>query len=342
MIAVCSEGIDSHRQPETFAQSTMIDKRIVVRSSLFPAAQAILTGCSTLSGILMVLMWRPDRPRLTPFYSDATHNDPERVILALGENMACFFMPLVAVVEYMHHLRLCAAAPSRLSLPRWLRYFPGKLMPTTDTVVKVNFAVTLLTTVFFFITANVPSRRPFTFPHQMAASGLILAYSIQSSLKAMLAETFNNYQTDEDFFDSANTSASVPLYASDLDSVKARAPTQKRCSRLMRTWHMHHMKLRMLLAGTLWFSLVSTWFFYAARVLAKNRLSNATEIRRNLATCMAVVVYAATISCVVLMAVMAIDMRSDRVVIFSAHSHSQLTSSAATKSVDNVETGSCR
>lgn len=277
--------------------------RISFRTWVFPAAQAVLTGASTLLGVVLVLLWRPDRARVVPFYSDSSHNDPERVLLACGENMACFFMPLVALLEYLHQSRLLAAAPSAPPAPpprlRWL----ARAGLGTGTLVRLNFATTLATTACFFVTANVPSKRPFTPPHQLAASGLILLYAVQSVLKAVLAATFDNYRGD---------GAAAP----DAAGGKAAAGG---AARWLRAWDRHHMRLRMLLVYVLWLSLAGTWLTFAGRKLvALLELSDAQGKRAFLATSMAVIVYCATAACVVLMAVMAVDMRGDRVFLHSA------------------------
>jgi hypothetical protein len=269
-------------------------------SSLFPACQAVLTGSSTVLGIVLVILWRPDRPRHIPFYSDATHNDPERVLLGCGENLACFFMPIVALVEYLHQVRmLMTTAAVRPAPPRGLRWLvrPGI---TTSMVIHLNFFFTLATTLFFFVTANVPSKRPFTPPHQFAASALIVTYAVQSTLKAILASTFSNYRPERG---GPTAPKSVPVHA----------------SAWVRQWDRHHMKLRMALVCALWWSLLGTWLTFVARkaVLVLD-LSHPSEKRAALAASMAVVVYGATAACVVLMVVMAVDMRADRIVLASS------------------------
>lgn len=255
-----------------------------------------------------MILWRPNRVRAVPFYSDASHNDPERVILASGENMACFFMPLVAIAEYLHLSRIATATGfQRTIVPRSLQWF---LRPSTSLrdVIICNFIVTISTTAFFFVTANVPSKRPLTPPHQFAASGLIFAYSIQSTLKAILATTFKNYN----YSGLSQTSH----HLTDKNGAK-RASTI--CSVIGHTWEQHHMLIRITLTYSLWFSLVATWICYAGRVLAKKlALSNAQDIRSFFATSMAVVVYGATMSCVVLMVIMSVDMRNESIVIRSS------------------------
>lgn len=274
--------------------------RVGFRTWLFPAAQAFLTGSATLLGVVLVLLWRPNRVRQIPFYSDSSHHDPERVLLACGENLACFFMPLVALLEYMHQSRLLAETNSvRPSPPRQLRWML-RSGATTSGVIQLNFLFTLMTTAFFFVTANVPSKRPFTPPHQLAASGLILTYSLQSVLKAVLANTFDNYRCD---------GASGPDEICKASGI---------LSATLRLWERHHMKLRMCLVYVLWLSLLGTWLTFVGRkIVSWLALSNATAKREFLSSSMAVIVYAATTACVILMVIMAIDMRADRVILYS-------------------------
>lgn len=280
------------------------------RSWVFPAAQAVLTGSSTAVGVLLVVLWRPGRKRWLPFYSDATHNDPERIVLAWGENCACFFMPLVALVEFMHQSRLSANAPTRPAVPRPLRYFvPARA--TTYHIVIVNFLFTAVTTLFFFTTANVPSKHPYTSPHQLAASALIFVYAVQATLKAILAETFNNYET---------SLPSLEL-ASDTNSAKMMSGnggvTFGKSFQWRQFWARHHMKMRLGLAFALWMSLLLTWLCYVGRVTTRTWGVAFAGFRAALAMCMAGVVHVATVSCVTLMGVMVIDMQNERVVLTS-------------------------
>lgn len=291
--------------------------QVRIRSSILPALQAVLTGSSTLLGILLVLLWRPNRVRYFPFYSDASHNDPERVLLAVGENLACFFMPLVAIAEHLHQLRcLETSTSSRPIAPKGLRWVL-RFGLSTLTVVRLNFFATLFTTVFFFVTANVPSKRPFTPPHQLAASGLIFTYSIQSILKAILAATFQNYHCGgEAKHDGAEPeNGKAPLFDGQVHS---NTPGW------LMFWERHHMKLRLGLAIVLWSSLVGTWLCFIGRKLAVMfQLENAAYLRQMLSSSMAVVVYGATTACVILMGVMAVDMRGDSIVLSSCERPSQ-------------------
>jgi hypothetical protein len=270
--------------------------RVELRTSILPAVQAVLTGGSTLLGVVLVCMWRPDRARHVPFYSDATHNDPERVILGIGENLACFLTPLVATVEFLHQSRVCETlTPPRPLAPKALRCILGCGVKTMD-IVRLNGFVTACTSVFFFVTANVPSSWPFTPPHQIAASALIFMYAVQSTLKAILAATFNNYPTP---------------------GVGGVNPTKN--SAILRAWERYHMMVRLTLSGMLWFALVSTWVCVMGRAHAHRFQSflNVDAFQATLSTLMAVIVHIATVSCVTLMAVMAVDMRDDRIVLLS-------------------------
>jgi hypothetical protein len=263
---------------------------------MLPAVQAVLTAGSTGLGVLLVCLWRPDRVRHIPFYSDASHNDPERILLGIGENMACFFMPLVATAEFLHQSRVCAELSCpKPQPPRLLRWMVRCGMKTTD-LVRWNFIVTLATTIFFFVTANVPSKRPWTPPHQFSASALILTYALQATLKAILAGTFNNYQAWPE------------------------SSPRSRNGAARRAWEQWHMLLRLLLAGTLWFALVATWLCYMGRLHAVRMswILDAARLRRTLSTAMAIIVHFATTACVLLMVVMAVDMRADRLVLASS------------------------
>jgi hypothetical protein len=268
--------------------------KVGFRSCVFPACQAVLTGSSTFLGIVLVLLWRPDRARKIPFYSDSSHNDPERVLLACGENLACFFMPLVALLEYLHQSRMLAAtAAVSPNPPRKLRWLLRSGL-STAAVIQLNFAFTLVTTIFFFVTANIPSKWPFTLTHQFAASGLIVTYSVQSVLKAVLANTFNNYE------DNANAST-------------------LKTSAVKRIWERYHMRVRLSLVYVLWVSLLGTWLTFAGgKLVTWFSMSDGAAKRAMMSASMAFILYAATTACVVLMVVMAIDMRADRVILFSS------------------------
>lgn len=241
-------------------------------------------------GVVLMILWRPNRHRYVPFYSDSSHLDPERVLLACGENMACFFMPIVAVVEYLHQTRLLfETAAVRPNPPRTLRWL-ARPRVTTRHIILLNFASTFVTTAAFFVTANLPSKRPFTPPHQLAASGLILFYAMQSVFKAILASTFDNY---------------APALQVN------RSPAEM-------WWEKHHMTLRLTLVVLLWLSLIGTWLtFIGRKVVVFFNMSDPTAKRAFLAMSMALIVYVATASCVTLMLVMAVDMRGDYVTLSS-------------------------
>lgn len=292
--------------------------RLEIRASILPALQAILTGFSTALAVLLVVLWRPKRTRFIPFYSDATHNDPERIILAVGENLACFFMPLVALIEYVQQARLALLYP-RLSAPRLLLcFFPIHVL-STRAVVLANFVVTSATTLFFFVTANVPSRHPYTQPHQFAASALILVYALQATFKAVLAHTFLNYDPSTEVRTKADLllhNTEGDLSEDDTSLVESQAPRKSMgqgTSDLAAWWDRQHMKLRLLLAASLWLSLLATWLCYMGRVVTRNWGLQYEPVRRQLSVAMAVIVHIATGSCVTLMCVMAVDLRNERI-----------------------------
>lgn len=299
--------------------------RIEFRTWLLPALQAVLTGSSTALAVLLVVAWRPNRSRVIPFYSDASHSDPERVVLAVGENMACFFMPIVALAEYLQQSRLALEHPR----PFAPRLFPCLLpLPahwlSTRAIVHANAIATASTTVFFFITANVPSKHPFTKPHQFAASALIFVYALQATLKALLAQTFSNYKLDvahdneigarrQDF-----PGASEDESTGYGDSKTRESGVGKHKIGSFGWWNRHHLKVRLLIAGVLWLSLITTWICFMGRVLLRRTEAEyewARDVREGLSLTMAVIVHAATGSCVVLMAIMAVDMRHERVIL---------------------------
>lgn len=277
--------------------------RLELRMSILPLAQAILTGLSTGMGVLLVILWRPNRKRFIPFYSDSSHNDPERIILACGENLACMFMPVVAICEYLHHTRLSNnLSISSLSILSSIRC----IKPSPKFLIRANVLFTSTTSIFFFLTSNVPSKYPATKVHQFAASSLILFYAIQATLKAILSVLFNNYkreQTDEDPFD-------------EIEKVDKKMPSKQIRGRLETWWHKHHLKVRISIAVILWIALIGTWICFSGRVLAlKWRIPSYQIIRQRLSTLMAVLVHLATMSCLILMSITAIDMRAEKLIL---------------------------
>lgn len=267
--------------------------RITIQSSLLPLLQAFLTGTSTALGVMLVVLWRPQRTRALPFYSDASHNDPERIILSSGENLACMLMPLVAIIEYLHHSRL-------LTFPHRQLHFRFLPSVSSSNLVRLNFFVTACTTIFFFITANVPSRFPATRLHQFAASALILFYALQATCKAILAYVFSNYRrVDTDPEKGDTTLQSTPRHF----------------SKIKLFWDRHHMKLRVLLASALWSVLIGTWICFTGRVITQGWGSGYQALRNGFSVCMAAMVHVATLSCVALMGIMAVDMRDERLVL---------------------------
>lgn len=270
--------------------------RIQFRASLLPLLQALLTGFSTGLAVLLVILWRPERSRVIPFYSDATHNEPERVILALGENLACFLMPLVALAEHLQQARLATLFP-RAALPRCLLCALPAPLAASRVLARMNLIVTLSTTLFFFITANVPSKFPYTKPHQFAASGLIFCYALQASLKAILARAFCNYDP------AAVRAAEGDGEGFDWEGRKGG------------WWERHHMKVRACIAGALWMSLFFTWVCFVGRVTTREWGEAYDGFRDALSVGMAVIVHVATTSCLVLMAVMTVDLREEWVVV---------------------------
>lgn len=295
--------------------------RLQFRSFILPALQAFFTALSTALGVILVVIWRPKRTRYIPFYSDASHNDPERIILAIGENIACFFMPLVALAEFLQQSRL-AVSHTYPALGSWVhRFFPSNRIPTTRRIVVANFVFTSATTLFFFVTANVPSKYPYTPPHQFAASALIFMYAMQATLKAILANTFANYDESTVVAFDLQAEDSISLYdastmVEEQDENPQYTKPEHRKKRLWEGWwDRHHNKLRLLLVISLWGALVTTWVCYMGRVITKRWGGEWEAFRRMLAVIMAAVVHVATASCVTLMAIMAIDMRHQVVLL---------------------------
>lgn len=267
--------------------------QINFRSSVLPALQCFLTTLSTCLGVTLVILWRPNRTRKLPFYSDATHNDPERILLACGENLACMCTPLVAIAEYLHHTRLLNVS-NQISVC----HIPIlRLRVRTRVLVMCNFVVTLFTTCFFFVTANVPSKHPATFVHQTAASALILFYALQATCKLLLAHAFKNYTSHMQDAEKVHMDTSCDI---ETTSFKCRRASW---------WDTHHLKLRLLIALALWTALLGTWVCYMGRVLLKH--AGREAIRRTLSQIMAGLVHVATFSCLVLMAITSIDLRGE-------------------------------
>lgn len=295
--------------------------RFRFRACILPILQAVLTSISTTLGVILVVQWHPKRTQYIPFYSDATHNDPERIILAIGENLACFFMPLVALAEFLHHSCLAISHTRPALGTRLFRILPINRVPTTRHLVLTNFAFTSATAICFFVTANVPSKYPYTFLHQCAASSLIFMYAVQAVLKTILANTFSNYDKCV-AATYPGASETLPLYnkstAMDIQhekNIEYINRMQKKGWRWEGIWNRHHLKLRILLASNLWGALVVTWICYIGRVITNKWGSEWDTFRRTLAIIMAVVVHLATASCITLMATMAIDMRHQFIVL---------------------------
>lgn len=141
-----------------------------MRTGAYRIAQlhAIAVGTATLGGVITVLYLRAKtRRRPVPFYSDATHNDPERTLLALAENLGLALLPLVALSERAQHERLMGAP-----LP---------------IVAQLNSLTTFLAFIAFWGTANTPTVKPYITTHQLAASSLMVLYAIQATCKARIA-----------------------------------------------------------------------------------------------------------------------------------------------------------
>ena len=146
-----------------------------MRSGAYRIAQlhAIAVGTATLGGVLLVLYLHPKiQRRPLPFYSDATHHEPERTLLALAENLGLALLPLVGLSERAQHERLLGSP-----LPR---------------VAQVNSMATLLAFVCFWGTANTPTVAPYISAHQLAASSLMACYAVQASCKARIARTIGS------------------------------------------------------------------------------------------------------------------------------------------------------
>lgn len=94
-------------------------------SLLFAGSVAL----ATLGGVGLVSVLRPHtRRRPLPFYSDATHSEPERTLLSLCENFALALLPLVGCFERAQHERLFGAPlPTVVIINSWAqigKYFP--------------------------------------------------------------------------------------------------------------------------------------------------------------------------------------------------------------------------
>lgn len=277
--------------------------RLEIRVWILPALQALFTFLSTTAGVLLVILWRPNRARPFPFYSDATHHDPERIILAIGENLACFFLPLVALAEYLQQSRLATVHPTA-ALGKWARrVWPGWRCMTRDVAVA-NFVCSWLTTVFFFMTANLPSTGLWIPPHQFAASMLILMYAVQGSLRAVLAVTFGNYEVG------IGGRGDV-----EEGGVGTEKGVVKEGGGKGGWWRRHHVKVRVVVAGYLWWSLVLTWVCYVGRLVTRKWGAGWQGFRYVLVVMMTLNVYVTTVGCVGLMGMSAVDLRHEVVVL---------------------------
>lgn len=168
-------GCETAETPRTRARAG-----VMLRLRAWPIAvlHALATGISTAGGVLLVVALRPQRARTLPFYSDASHADPERTLLALGENLACLLLPLVIAFERAQHARLLRDVPD------------GRGWGSCANFARANFAAALGVLACFFITANVPTIRPWIPLHQLAASGLMVGYAVQATCRARLAGPF--------------------------------------------------------------------------------------------------------------------------------------------------------
>ena len=273
--------------------------QIPLKASVVPLLQATLTCFATLTGVLLALQ-APNRSRFFPFYSDASHKDPSRVILCLLENLACFFTPLTATLEYLHHgslaRKLYHPALTRLKHQQVLEnHFQKQASAPThpltlSSVIRLYYMCGLTIVAARFITANVPSWPLLFSPvHQVAASSLLFLFATLSTLKVHLADIFDNYKTT------------------------SRDPS---CTSWLSTcWSRIHRPVRRAIAGALWILLLATFSAHFGRKLLPSRNPQYTRTRELLLRIIALVIYAATLLCIVFMIIVAIDMRNAKVII---------------------------
>lgn len=164
--------------------------RIHLRAFPLAFCYALFTLISTTCGVLLVLHFRPSRKRMFPFYSDATQHDPERTILGLLQNVACFLGPPTCMFEHLFHTSYASIHP--------LPYLPKlSVLHTLSThhVSLIHLYTSLFTTLAFFLTANLPTIRPFIPAHQLAASLLLVLFFLQALCKLILAVTLSRQET---------------------------------------------------------------------------------------------------------------------------------------------------
>ncbi|PXF41685.1 hypothetical protein BWQ96_08606 [Gracilariopsis chorda] len=143
------------------------ERKMRIRASTLGMLQAVTISVTTMASVLLVVGLRPNRKRFIPFYSDASHNEPERSVLSLGENAALVFGTLTQTAEY-----------------EWLRALAKRSGNENMRVfVKMYGWCGAVAMTCWFVTANVPTVRPVIEVHQLGASLLMVALAGQGSLK---------------------------------------------------------------------------------------------------------------------------------------------------------------
>lgn len=83
-------------------------------------------------------------------------------------------------------------------------------------------------------------------------------------------------------------------------------------------WDRHNLKVRTCIATILWVALLGTWICFVSRTSLRGSDKEFARLaRERLAMIMAGLVHAATAGCLILMGVMAIDMRNDKLLMMS-------------------------
>lgn len=134
--------------------------------------QAVTISVTTVGSIALVMVLRPGRKRRLPFYSDATHGEPERSVLSVGENVGWV---LGAATQMTEHLWLRAVGRKRAA------------GATVRRAVRVYGWCGAAAMGAWVVTANVPTVAPVIWVHQLAASVLMVALAAQGSVKWWLA-----------------------------------------------------------------------------------------------------------------------------------------------------------
>ncbi|CAN8063806.1 unnamed protein product [Agarophyton chilense] len=255
----------------------------VARASLWPLLQASTISVTISASVHHLVSAHPSRRHLVPFYSDATQRDPERVFLALGENVSLVFALLSLLCEHAVHTRCAQACEANAS---------------TRALVRAHVGVGACALLMWLLTANLPTVRPFISAHQMTASLLMTSLAVQATLKARLARMLHNFEYNEQH-----------NHDDDDDDDDDDYDNKNHKSRWQRAWHRYHTHARDAIAGVLWMGVFGTFLLFGVR---HSTLVN-VSVRRRALLVMTAVVHATTVAAVALMLTAALDLRRHHV-----------------------------